>query len=396
MTTPTTPTTPHRHRTTRRLAAAAVSVLTTVTLAACGNGGGSTASGGTPVPGGRLKIAFWSDLQNCVDPNQVYWIETRSLDRNIADSLTDQDPSTGKIVPWLANSWTVSPDASEYTFSLRKGVTFSDGTTLDAAAVKTAFDGLHALGAKSTLGLSYLANYKATTVVDPTTVKVAFKGAAHLDGIDVTYIAEDSVRVGLDDPVPGQYFRPLWDALHLDFGLSLTQNTTVGALLADKLPTTLALAAVAVVLMAVLGVTVAYLASYLQWGPARALLPRLPAVAISLPPFFVGLLLIQIFAFSLGWFPATGTDGWRSLVLPALTLFGVLVGHMVANAVVVETVFSRSGIGLLAQQSVLSQDVPVVQAIVLIAAALFVTVNLLVDLLYSLLDPRVAWTPRVN
>ncbi|WP_235486669.1 ABC transporter substrate-binding protein, partial [Frankia sp. AvcI1] len=144
--------TSHRHRTTRRLAATAVSVLAAVSLAACGSGGssgsgsGTSAAGGAqdgkPVPGGRLKIAFWSDFQACIDPNQVYWIESRSIDRNIADSLTDQDPKTGKIVPWLATSWTVSPDATSYTFNLRKDVTFSDGTKFDATAVKTAYDGL--------------------------------------------------------------------------------------------------------------------------------------------------------------------------------------------------------------------------------------------------------------
>ncbi|EIV92304.1 ABC transporter substrate-binding protein [Frankia sp. QA3] len=267
-------TTSHRHRTRRRLAATAVSVLAAVSLAACGSGGssgpGTSAAGGAqdgkPVPGGRLKIAFWSDFQACIDPNQVYWIESRSIDRNLADSLTDQDPKTGKIVPWLATSWTVNPDATSYTFKLRNDVTFSDGTKLDATAVKTAYDGLHDLGAKSTLGLTYLAGYKSTTVVDPFTVKVDFatpnagflqatsttttailspatyketpearcagkivgsgeftldsysagksvkltkragyawpsslitnKGEAYLDGIDVSYIAEDNVRVG--------------------------------------------------------------------------------------------------------------------------------------------------------------------------------------------------------
>jgi peptide/nickel transport system substrate-binding protein len=153
-------------------------------LAACSTGGSTStsgnqsvlASGGTPKPGGTLRIAFWNDLQGAFDPNQVYWIETRSLNRNFADSLTDQDPKTGEIVPWLAESWTVSPDASEYTFTLRKDVTFSDGTKFNAAAVKTAYDGIVALGANSTLGLVYLHDYKSTTVIDDFTVKVSFNG----------------------------------------------------------------------------------------------------------------------------------------------------------------------------------------------------------------------------
>ncbi|WP_083391210.1 ABC transporter permease [Parafrankia soli] len=129
--------TSRRRRSTRRLTAAAV--LASATLAACGGGGSGGDGGGTdtgtPVPGGTLKIAFWSSLQSCFDPNQVYVIETRSINRNFADSLTDQDPETGKIVPWLAKSWKVNPDATEYTFVLRDGVTFSDGTPLDANAV---------------------------------------------------------------------------------------------------------------------------------------------------------------------------------------------------------------------------------------------------------------------
>jgi peptide/nickel transport system substrate-binding protein len=152
-------------------------VSATVALAACSTGDASSATGdGDPVKGGTLKIAFWNDLQGSIDPNQVYWIESRSLNRNFADSLTDQDPDTGEIVPWLAISWKVNADASEYTFVLRKDVTFSDGTKFDANAVKTAYDGVVALGANSTLGLVYLRGYKETTVVDDYTVKVSFTG----------------------------------------------------------------------------------------------------------------------------------------------------------------------------------------------------------------------------
>jgi peptide/nickel transport system permease protein len=256
-------------------------------------------------------------------------------------------------------------------------------------------------------------------------------------------------QYGLDQPIVEQYWHRLVGFLHFDFGQSFTQNVSVGSLLSDRLPSTIALGVASVLLVLVFGVGLAYLSSYVQWTPARSLLSRLPAVGISLPTFFVGLLLIQLFAFNLGWFPATGTDGVKSLVLPAitlaipgsailaqvltkslndtwrepyivtarakglsrwsiqlrhafrnaglpaLTLLGLLVGYTVTNAVVVETVFSRAGLGQLAQQSVLSQDTPVVLAIVVVAAAIFVVVNLIVDLLYSLLDPRVVTTARV-
>jgi peptide/nickel transport system substrate-binding protein len=157
-------------------------VSAALALAAC-SGHTATASDpvaavgtGAPKQGGTLNIAFWADMEGAFDPNQVYWIETRSLNRNFADSLTDQDPATGEIVPWLAESWTVSPDASEYTFKLRQDVTFSDGTPFNAAAVKTAYDGIVALGANSTLGIVYLHGYKSSTVIDEYTVQVAFNG----------------------------------------------------------------------------------------------------------------------------------------------------------------------------------------------------------------------------
>ena len=87
---------------------------------------------------------------------------------------------------------------------------------------------------------------------------------------------------------------------------------------------------------------------------------------------------------------------FRNAALPALTILGLLAGATVTNAVVAETVFSRDGVGRLAQEAVLAQDVPVVQAIVIVAAGVFVLVNLAVDLIYPLLDPRVARTAAVT
>jgi len=182
----------------------------------------------------------------------------------------------------------------------------------------------------------------------------------------------------------------------------------------------------------------------------RNALRRLPAIGYSIPVFWMGLLLIQLFAFSLGWFPSTGNDGFESLVLPAvtlaipsaavyaqvllrsfqdvwkepyiatafakgltraqvqrrhalrnaslpvLTLVGLQVGHTVSGAVLVETVFARVGIGRLAQEAVLRQDIPVVLAVVVVSAAMFVVVNLAVDLLYPAFDPRITHAPKVT
>ncbi|CAO5185147.1 peptide/nickel transport system permease protein [Frankia sp. AiPs1] len=282
---------------------------------------------------------------------------------------------------------------------------------------------------------------------DPITLQLS-AGGADVSQLTPAQLHTLKHEYGLDRSLLGQYFHSLWNALHLDFGMSLTQNVSVGSLITDKLPATLELALVAVPLMVIGGVGLAYLASYVQWRPARTVLARLPALGASMPQFFIGLLLIQAFSFSLHWFPATGTDGWRSLVLPAvtmsligaamlgqllirsfndtwqepyittaqakglsrsavqlrhvlrnaalpaLTLLGILLGYTVTNAVVVESIFSRDGLGQLAEKAVLGQDVPLVQAVVLIAAAGFVAVNLLVDLLYTLLDPRVAAAAR--
>lgn len=130
-----------------------------------------TASAAEPVSGGTLRLAFYRDntILLSLDPFQVYWIEHRVVLRNVAESLTDQNPDTGEIIPWLATGWQVSDDGLEYTFTLRQGVTFSDGTVFDANAVKTAFDSNKAFAAAvpATFGRTYLTGYDRAEVVDP-------------------------------------------------------------------------------------------------------------------------------------------------------------------------------------------------------------------------------------
>ena len=96
--------------------------------------------------------------------------------RQVVDSLTDQDPDSGEIEPWLADRWEVSPDAKSSTFHLKDGATFSDGTPVDAAAVKGTFDSIVTTvgAAKAPLAGSYLTGYQGTTVVDPLTARVDF------------------------------------------------------------------------------------------------------------------------------------------------------------------------------------------------------------------------------
>ncbi|HEY0813880.1 MAG TPA: ABC transporter substrate-binding protein [Pseudonocardia sp.] len=164
----------------RRALLAASTAALALALSACGGGTASTAAdAGPPQNGGTLKVAFFPDNAAfaCVDPFQTYWIEHRTVIRNVADSLTDQDATNGEIKPWIAQSWQVTPDGKQYTFHLRDGVTFSDGTALDAAAVKANADGWLATVSQThgaAYGSSYILGLSGAEVVDPKTVRFDF------------------------------------------------------------------------------------------------------------------------------------------------------------------------------------------------------------------------------
>ncbi|GIF23875.1 peptide/nickel transport system permease protein [Actinoplanes tereljensis] len=280
---------------------------------------------------------------------------------------------------------------------------------------------------------------------DPMELQLAAAGVQE-DSLTPDQLAAMKQRFGLDQSIWAQYWHHLTGVLHGDFGTSLSQQVPVSDLLTARIGGTLTLSVSAALLSLVAGATLAYLATFARWNPLRVFLTRLPALGASFPQFFVALFLIQFFSFQLGWFPATGNEGAQSLVmpvvtisvltssvlaqvliksfdetlsqpyiatarakglsrsavhlkhafrnaaLPAMTILGVLVGLTVTSSIVVETVFTREGVGKLAQESVLSQDVPVVLAVVTVAAAMFVLVNLVVDLLYPLLDPRISHT----
>ncbi|BAP45427.1 binding-protein-dependent transport system inner membrane protein [Pseudomonas sp. StFLB209] len=247
----------------------------------------------------------------------------------------------------------------------------------------------------------------------------------------------------LDEPLAVQYGIALYKALQLDFGHSIQSGEPVAAALLQALPATAQLSLLALCLALLGGIGLALAASLVRWRWLRDALLGLPALSVSLPTFWVGLLLLQGFSFKLHWFPAMGNQGFAALVLPAstlaiptaaviaqvllrslvnvsrqpfaesllakglsrrrllfvhllhnaavpvLSLSGVLVGNLLAGSVVTETVFSREGVGRLAQAAVSNQDIPMVQGVVLLAAVIFILVNLLVDLLYPLLDPRI-------
>ncbi|MFE9326739.1 ABC transporter substrate-binding protein [Nocardia sp. NPDC052278] len=158
-----------------RLAAVAAAVTAAASLAACGSDSATSgADAGPPQPGGTLRYGL-SQAPTCSDPAQSGTNQTLYVTRQIVDSLTDQDPKTGEIKPWLAKSWEISPDAKVFTFHLADGVTFSDGTPLTADSVRNTFDSVIKLGAgKTPLGSSYLTNYIGTTAVDKLTARVEF------------------------------------------------------------------------------------------------------------------------------------------------------------------------------------------------------------------------------
>ena len=252
-------------------------------------------------------------------------------------------------------------------------------------------------------------------------------------------------QLHLDEPLPKQYGRFVVNALRGDLGLSIRSKRPVRNEIGENLGSTLQLAAAALLIAAAIGVPLGIIAalkqhSWLDLGPMVFAL-----TGVSMPSFWLGLLLIFLFSLRLGWFPATGGGDLKHLFLPALTLglgasaiiarltrssmlevlrqeymttarakglhervvvlrhglknalipvvtiFGLQFGNLLAGAVVVETVFARPGIGRLIIGAILAKDFPMVQGIILLTATTYVLVNLLVDVAYGLLDPRIRY-----
>ncbi|KQU39462.1 ABC transporter permease [Rhodococcus sp. BP-241] len=277
---------------------------------------------------------------------------------------------------------------------------------------------------------------------DPVSIAVDSGGGSGTP-VDAAAVAELQARYGLDKPVLEQYWTSLTSAIRGDFGTSISTGQPVTTAILDAVPSTLALAGLALMLAVGVGGGLAFLATYTRARWLRTALLSLPPLGVAVPTFWVGLLLLQVFSFGLPIFPAFGDRGFGSLVLPAITLAvptgaviaqvlatsltttwrqpfttaaeakgasrwriqtrhvlrlasvpaftiaGVLVGELLAGSVVVETVFSRAGVGRLTQTSVLAQDIPVVQGIVVLTSLVFVVVTLAVDIVYPLIDPRI-------
>jgi len=261
-------------------------------------------------------------------------------------------------------------------------------------------------------------------------------------GLSADQIAEIRASYGADLPIWEQYLHTVANFLTGNFGYSIQAGVPVSQQLATNLPPTLLLASLGFVAAVVLTIALAALSNMVGMAWLRSSLQSLPSLFISVPVFWLGIMLIQIFSFQLGLVsvispgPAErlilpvatlaipisaplaqilmrnidevllqpfvavarakgASRNWvlwkhvaRNAVLPTLTIAGVLFGELLAGAVVTESVYGLGGLGGLTTQAVGNHDTAVLQAIVVISAVAFVVINLIVDLLYPVLDPR--------
>lgn len=273
--------------------------------------------------------------------------------------------------------------------------------------------------------------------------------------LDASATQEQMARVreelGLNQPMWQQMAQWYGRVLTGDLGQSILLHRSVAAALMERLPVTLSLAALALALASVMGISAGIFAAMHRGQAADRAVMTVSLLGLSMPDFWLGLVMIVVFAVGLGWFPSGGfvplsesVFGWlRTMTLPALTLalvqtgfiarmtrsamldvlhqdyirtadakglkhsfvvlrhglpnallpiltvLGIIAGSLLGGAVVVEQVFSLPGVGRLIIGAIMSRDFPVIQGGLLFLAAIYVLINLMVDLLYAAVDPRV-------
>ncbi|NGM23779.1 ABC transporter permease [Roseomonas stagni] len=269
-------------------------------------------------------------------------------------------------------------------------------------------------------------------------------------GADAPPEAVEAFRAawGLDQPVWIQYFHYFGAILQGDLGRSMRDGRDAIVLVAERIPATLALTLPALAIKVGLGIPAGITAALHRNSFIDRAVMMLAVAGFTVPSFVLGLLLVLVFAVQLGWLPSGGQDSWRHAILPIITLgiggaavlarftrsamlevlgqpyirtasakgvpwravvwghalpnaaiptvtiVGFMVGSLIAGAVVVESVFSWPGVGRLLVVAVANRDLAVVQCVLLLVAMTMVTSNLIVDLLYGLLDPRLRNQPR--
>lgn len=268
-----------------------------------------------------------------------------------------------------------------------------------------------------------------------------------LAGLEATKEDVDRIRTeyGLDQPLAFQYLRFVGSAVRGDLGISIQSRHPVRELLLQRLAFTLQLSLVSILVASAIGLVAGIISSTRQYSffDTASMLGAL--FGISMPIFWLGLLLILVFAVRLRWLPSGGTGTLRHLILPAialgsasaaviarmtrasmlevarqdyirtaraagyrervvifrhalknamipvLTVFGLEFGYMLGGAVLTETVFSLPGIGRLLVEGIFARDYPVVQGAMIVVATTFVLVNLLTDVAYAFFDPRIRY-----
>ena len=257
----------------------------------------------------------------------------------------------------------------------------------------------------------------------------------------------ESIReeLGLNQPFLTRYVLWLAGAFRGDLGESYKQYRPVADILAQNIPPTIELAVAGIVVSLLIGIPIGVLAGITESKWIDNLAMVLALVGVSAPSFWLGLLLMLVFSLYLGWFPSFGIGGFAKLVLPALTLglygggylarfarssvleikyldyvttarakgisefrvtlnhilrnalvpvitmSGMLAGYMLGGAVIVETVFGRPGVGNMLVRAISDKYYPLVQALLFFTVGVFILVNLVVDLSYAYIDPRIRY-----
>ncbi|MEI4769957.1 ABC transporter permease [Psychrobacillus sp. FJAT-51614] len=266
-----------------------------------------------------------------------------------------------------------------------------------------------------------------------------------LDPNTATPEAIENLRkeLGLDQPFYVQFADYFKNLLQGDFGQSRITSEPVLQKIIVHLPATLLLTLTSMVLSVVIGVTFGVISAIYHNKWVDVIIRIIALFGISMPTFWSGILLILLFGVQLNWLPIMGSEGWKTLIMPslalglvgagfiirmvrnsmvevmdeqfiltlrakgiserivmfrhalrnalipAITVMGLHIGELLAGTVVIETVFSRQGIGRVIGDAIMVKDMPVIQGVILFSAIVYVTVNVLVDLSYSLVDPRI-------
>ena len=252
-------------------------------------------------------------------------------------------------------------------------------------------------------------------------------------------------NLGLDKPVPVQYWMFLKRVSRGDLGRSIQGDQPVASILATRFPPTLLLATTSLVIATTIGLSLGFLAAYRRGSIVDVGAMVAAIVGVSIPHFWLGMMLLFAFSLKLGWLPVAGSD-LRTLILPALTLglanaailarltrsamidifdqdfvrtarakglprsvvlyrhalraglvpivsmMGLQFAYMMGGAIVVENVFAWNGIGRLAIEAVFARDYPVIQGFILVFATVVVLVSVVIDILYAWLDPRIRYS----